>query len=159
MVGQADQDADGVEERNESDIDDTKVPGTEGAASSPDQWETPEADVRGKVHRIFAKYFGEELAKRLSGSRYLSDVNGRITHALVDGNWEDPKVLEMDKAGFNLIEWQSDAAFLVALSLFPDEFTNEDIQDGIESFMLDGARHVVTAARILEYDVEPFEEI
>ncbi|MGH2548563.1 MAG: hypothetical protein ACRDHN_04190 [Thermomicrobiales bacterium] len=47
---------------------------------------------------------------------------------------------------FHLTDWAADAAFLVALHLFPERFTAEEIADGIESFLIHAPNHVAAAA-------------
>ena len=49
---------------------------------------------------------------------------------------------------FHLADWNSDAAFLVAVCLFPDRFTNEEIEDGVMSFMQHAPNHVAAAAKL-----------
>jgi len=50
--------------------------------------------------------------------------------------------------GFHLGDWQADAAFLVALHLFPERFTTQDIEDGVRSFLIHVPAHVIAAARL-----------
>ena len=57
-------------------------------------------------------------------------------------------ILHHDQIGFHLIDWQAEAAFLVALSLYPERFTDEEIQDGVEAFLIHAPSHVVEAARL-----------
>jgi len=51
--------------------------------------------------------------------------------------------------GINVADWQGDAAFLVALHLFPERFTAEEIEEGVRSLLLHVPAHVVAAARLL----------
>lgn len=45
----------------------------------------------------------------------------------------------------------SDTAFLVALFLFPDRFTDEEVAAGIRCFGIEASFHAVEIARLLKY--------
>jgi hypothetical protein len=109
-------------------------------------------NAREKVESIFRELAGP-ASERLSAGRYLADVNSRITSVLTDGNPSDPELKTKDEAGFHLIDWQADAAFIVALSLFPEKFTDEEIDEGIISFLQHVPEHVVRAAQLLDYPI------
>lgn len=111
-----------------------------------------------KVISIFREITGDR-AFRLEGSHFPADVNSRITEALTDGNVDDPELLKKDSIGFHLIDWQRDAAFIVALTLFPDRFTDEEIRDEIDSFLIHVPAHILEAARLAGYPANNiFEE-
>jgi hypothetical protein len=113
--------------------------------------------VQEKVSTIFRELAGEK-AERLDGRRYLADVNTRITAALLAGKEKGSDVLRTDQIGFHLVDWQAEAAFLVALALYPERFTDEEIQDGVEAFLIHAPSHVVEAARIAGYSTDMFSE-
>jgi hypothetical protein len=105
-----------------------------------------------KVIQIFRELVGAR-ADKLEGSHFPADINSRITHALA-GDAEsstDERVLRQDGIGFHLVDWQSDAAFIVALVLFPERFTDEEIRDGIDGFLWHVPAHVLEAARLGGY--------
>ncbi|HEY0862478.1 MAG TPA: hypothetical protein VGD97_00095 [Lacunisphaera sp.] len=108
-----------------------------------------------KVAAIFRELAGEK-SKRLDGSRYLADVNSRITKALAARTEDETEILHHDEVGFHLIDWQSEAAFLVALSLFPERFTDEEIRDGVEGFLIHAPSHVAEAARLAGFTSDTF---
>lgn len=105
-----------------------------------------------KVIAIFREIAGER-AERLRSDHYLADVNSRITAALAAENpeWSEDDLVEKDAIGLNLIDWQSDAAFVVALALYPEKFTDEEIQDGVRDLLLHVPDHVIKAAEIAGY--------
>jgi hypothetical protein len=116
------------------------------------------ADVRDKVQSIFEKLVGDRAAI-LRGDRYPSEIRDRITSAILGGdlgsNLDDP--VELDGIGFHLVDWNADAAFIVAMLLFPDEFTDEEIRDGVELFLVHAPAHCMEAARLGGYSTEnPF---
>lgn len=111
--------------------------------------------ARDKVVAIFRELAGD-ASERLAGDRYLADVNTRITAALTAGRDEDSIILHNDGIGFHLVDWQSEAAFLVALALFPERFTDEEIREGVEAFLIHAPSHVVEAARLAGVSYDTF---
>lgn len=105
-----------------------------------------------KVIAIFRELVGDR-ASRLEGSFYPADVNSRITESLCDAKNEN-EPLRKDSIGFHLVDWQRDAAFIVALTLFPERFTNEEIRDEVDSFLWHVPAHIIEAARLAGYPVE-----
>ncbi|MGB8355019.1 MAG: hypothetical protein WCD79_14075 [Chthoniobacteraceae bacterium] len=55
---------------------------------------------------------------------------------------------------FHLTDWASDGAFLIALILFPERFTEEQIRDGIELFTLHAPNHIAAAAKLSGWPVQ-----
>ncbi len=108
-----------------------------------------------KVTAIFRELAGEK-SERLAATRYLADVNSRITAALAAEKEEEAEILHYDQIGFHLIDWQADAAFIVALSLYPERFTDEEIRDGVLAFLLHAPSHVVEAARLAGHPCDTF---
>ena len=101
-----------------------------------------------KVLELFREIVGDR-ADRLSGHHYPSDVNSQIREALDAGeDATDDDSLRSDAIGFHLVDWQRDAAFIVALVLFPERFSNEEIRDEIDSFLVHVPYHVLSAAKI-----------
>ncbi len=111
--------------------------------------------ARDKVTAIFRELVGEKC-DRLDASRYLADVNSRITAALAGEKEEE--ILRDDQIGFHLVDWQADAAFIVALSLYPERFTDEEIRDGVQAFLIHAPSHVVEAARLSGIACDTFTE-
>jgi hypothetical protein len=95
-----------------------------------------------------------ERAARLEASYFPAAASTQITSALTDGEVGAENVLKNDEIGFHLADWQRDAAFIVALILFPERFTNEDIRDEIDSFLCHVPAHILEAARLGGYPVE-----
>jgi hypothetical protein len=102
--------------------------------------------AREKVGEIFRELVPDR-ADRLAGDRYLADVNSRITAAIARTDTESD-ILSAGHLGFHLVDWQSEAAFLVALSLYPERFTDEEVREGVDAFLLHAPAHVQAAARL-----------
>jgi hypothetical protein len=55
---------------------------------------------------------------------------------------------------FHLSDWSGDAAFLVALHLFPDQFSNEEIMEGILAVIVHAPNHMAAAGKLAGCPVE-----
>lgn len=102
--------------------------------------------AREKVTEIFRELSGKD-ADRLATTRFLADVNSRIAGAIARSKG-DADIVAADDVGFHLVDWQADAAFIVALALYPDRFTDEEIREGVEAFLIHAPAHVLAAARL-----------
>ncbi len=79
----------------------------------------------------------------INGGRSAQHVIATIERAIRKEHGEKA----MDIA-FHLSDWSSDAAFLVALHLFPDAFTEEEIREGMMMFIIHAPNHVAAAAAL-----------
>lgn len=110
-----------------------------------------------KVDAIFREMAGERAA-RLDGSVVAASAMSAITAAYAD---ENPSIAE--DIGFHMADWNSDAAFIVALHLFPERFTPSEVRDGIGLFLCHAPNHIREACRLTGHyvwesfpdDVEP----
>jgi len=110
-----------------------------------------------KVAEIFKELAGG-TARRLDPALFLADVNTRITAACSAQDPDDSLLQYHDQIGFHLVDWQGEAAFIVALSLFPERFTDEEIREGVEAFLIHVPAHVAEAARLAGVDTTTFHE-
>ena len=112
-----------------------------------------------KVIQIFEELAGSR-AEELRGIRFPTDSYSKIVEGILseEGNLSEEDIVTAHNIGFNLLDWQSDAAFLVALVLFPERFTNEEVAEGVRAFLIHAPAHVVEAARLGGYSTEDFEE-
>jgi hypothetical protein len=108
----------------------------------------PHDSFREKVSAIFTELVGPERAARLR-----PDVPFPITSVVVDALGYDDAVLG-DQIATHVTDWQADAAFLVALHLFPERFTPEEISAGVQALLLHAPAHVIAAARLSGYSTE-----
>lgn len=65
---------------------------------------------------------------------------------------EHPGQVSRDIA-FHMTDWQSDAAFVVAVLLFPERFTQDEIRSGVEAFLVHAPNHAAAAAKLGGYPV------
>ena len=102
-----------------------------------------------KVQVIFSEIPGADRAKWLRG-----DVPSRVMDQIAQAISSEHQPEIAAEIGFHLGDWQSDAAFLVALHLFPERFTPEEIDEGVRSLLLHVPAHVITAARLAGHPTE-----
>jgi hypothetical protein len=106
--------------------------------------------VRHKVDAIFRELAGDR-ADALRGdvpARQANDVLGRSIAAESDLDF-----LKADELAFNLLDWNADAAFIVAVCMYPERFTQAELAAGVGMFMVHVPDHVMAAARIGGYAV------
>ncbi len=92
-----------------------------------------------KVAVIFAELVGE-CAKRLDGSVIAEPAMSTIASALAEQYGE-----KAHDIAFHIADWNSDAAFVVALHLYPERFTLEEIEAGIGLFLTHAPNHIRAA--------------
>jgi hypothetical protein len=108
-----------------------------------------ESDGFAKANTILAELVGNK-AVLLDGSQVAEEAQRAITNAL-RAQFGEEKAADI---AFHLTDWNSDAAFIVALLLFPDRFTPEEIEDGILGFACHAPNHVAQVAKLMDFRVE-----
>jgi hypothetical protein len=99
--------------------------------------------LHAKVHAIFAEMAGER-ARRLDGSVLAEPAMSAIAEAFTT----EYDSSTADAIGLHMADWNGDAAFIVALHLFPERFTPEEIRDGVGLFLCHAPNHIREACRI-----------
>jgi hypothetical protein len=107
---------------------------------------------RAKVATIFEELVGQKAGDLCEG---LCDgaVAERVKEALLLVNDEMDEETARD-IGFHLSDWHVEAAFIVALHLFPERFTPKEIADGVLSFIIHAPNHAAAAAALHGHPVE-----
>ena len=109
--------------------------------------------VRKKVEAIFKELAGDRAAT-LDGGKLPASITSAITAALSGPGASGEQVLHADQIAFHLTDWNSDAAFIVALHLFPERFTPEEIEAAVDMFLIHVPNHVIAAARLAGHPIE-----
>jgi hypothetical protein len=88
------------------------------------------------------------ILAELAGERALNlETNGAqnvIAAALTDELGPERAA----DVAFHLSDWGEDAAFLVAVHLFPERFTVEEIRDGVTALLIHAPNHLAAAAHL-----------
>jgi hypothetical protein len=95
--------------------------------------------VRRKVDAIFAELVGSR-ARRLDGSVIAEPAMSAVASSLADQYGE-----KAHDSAFHMTDWNSDAAFVVAVHLFPERFTAEEIAAGVGMFLVHAPNHIRAA--------------
>jgi hypothetical protein len=109
--------------------------------------------VRKKVQAIFTELAGDR-ARMLEGSTFPAGITSTVTAALAGSDASEDRILHADQISFHLTDWNSDAAFIVALHLFPERFTPEEIKAAVDMFLIHVPAHVMAAARLAGHPTE-----
>ncbi|MBK8097671.1 MAG: hypothetical protein IPK26_11225 [Planctomycetes bacterium] len=109
--------------------------------------------LREKVNRLMQSLAGER-ADRVAESTLHREVIQRIKRAHLDLGAADASRL-----GLHMSDWVSDAAFVLALHLFPEEFSDAEIREGVGQFLCHAPNHIRAACRITgQYVWEDFPD-
>lgn len=109
--------------------------------------------VRDKVDAIFRELAGDR-ALALDAAKFPAGICSVITAALVAPDANDDNVLRADEIAFHLTDWSSEAAFLVALHLYPEKFSEDEIREGVQALLIHVPHHVTEAARLAGHPPE-----
>lgn len=99
-----------------------------------------------KAREIFREFFGDKRCNTL-------DVQDRIAKAVAEGTTKKKFLKKGLEIGFHMMDWHGDARFLIALSLFPDRFTNAEIRQGVIWFLNHAGYHVPEAERLIMFPI------
>ena len=103
--------------------------------------EAANKSARRKVEEIFNAAFGENAA-RVFSAQNVAPTMQTVKQAFVP-EMDSEKAEEL---GFNMADWGSDAAFIIALHLFPERFTSEEIRGATSAFAFHVPYHVTNVA-------------
>ena len=117
----------------------------------------PELPIRpeySEVYKILSRAFGERA------SRVFSPQNVAHTmHAVKTAFRNTLKAADAEELGFHMADWGTDAAFVVALHLFPERLTAAEIRKATCSLALHVSYHAAGIAQALHLsDVVPQPE-
>ncbi len=105
--------------------------------------------VAEKVQTIFENLTGARAAA-LRGEAVAHHANDVLGQALA----AERNLPQADELAFHLVDWNSDAAFIVAFLLFPERFTAEELCAAVDMFLIHVPAHVLAAARLGGYEAK-----
>jgi len=106
----------------------------------------PKVEVMDQVMAIFREFVGDravQLTKAIPDAQSIMRKSLRTEH---------PEETAQDIA-FHLTDWNYDAAFIVALLLFPERFSRAQIRAGVERFVIHAPNHVAAAAKLCGWPI------
>jgi hypothetical protein len=98
-----------------------------------------------KVRSIFQDLAGDR-AKELHGDRLPKRAREIAEKALLE-EYGQKKASDI---ALHMTDWNGDAAFIVALCLFPERFTKEEIDAGIGMFLTHAPNHIREACGLTD---------
>lgn len=101
--------------------------------------------VMKKVLDIFREAVGDP-AKWLDGSVIATPAMEAITDALAD-EYGYEKAADI---AFHMSDWNWNAAFVVALHLYPERFSKEEVDAGIGLFLIHAPNHIRAACQLTD---------
>lgn len=99
------------------------------------------AGYRDKLRAIFAKIDPDASAKL--GKLFIVEPNHPVMRALLTEHGND----QAFDIAFHLSDWNEDGAALLAIQLWPEEFTQDEILEVIRDFLIHAPNHIAAAAR------------
>jgi hypothetical protein len=105
----------------------------------------PIENVHAKVAAIFGELVGER-AERLDGSVISQAAKDAIAAAMAS----DHGIAKAASIALHMADWNWDAAFIVAVHLFPERFTPEEIDAGVRLFLCHAPNHIREACRLTD---------
>jgi len=97
--------------------------------------------VNEKVLSIFQELTG-------NGSSELQAAIPKAQKVIAEALAKDRESQVARDMAFHLTDWNADAAFIVAVLLFPERFTQEEIAEGVESVIVHAPNHMAAAAKL-----------
>jgi hypothetical protein len=125
---------------------------------APDMRDDAYDSVRKKVQAIFTELAGDRAGMLVSGT-FPASITTTITTALSSPDSTEEQILHADEIAFHLTDWNADAAFIVALHLFPERFTPAEIEAAVDLFIVHVPNHVAAAAKLAGHPVEDIFEV
>ena len=115
---------------------------------------SPQNDLGAKVVSIFRELVGDraELLATLQGP---AEARAKIKQTMCR---EYPE-RTADDIGFHLVDWNGNAAFLVALYLFPERFSPDEVREGIINTLVHAPNHMAAAAKLVGHPISDVFEL
>lgn len=107
--------------------------------------------VSTKVQAIFEELVGAR-ASVLHESTSTTKARDRLAKALRKEC--DFEKATADELAFHMLDWNSDAAFVVAMLLFPERFKDAELTDGTFGLLVHAPNHLLAAARLADIEAE-----
>lgn len=109
--------------------------------------------VRKKVEAIFAEMAGERIAR-------LGEPGAQTTRDTLASALSVDYVPDTARdIAFHLVDWRTDAAFIMAVHLFPERFTPEELAAGADMLLIHAPNHLAAAAKLAGHPIQDVFEI
>ena len=95
--------------------------------------------LRVKINTLFTELIGERSI-RVTSMESMGPIESSLTNSL--------GAEKAHEIAFHLSDWGFDAAFILAMHLYPERFTPEEIAEGVLAFVIHVPNHVAAAAHL-----------
>lgn len=106
------------------------------------------SSVEQKVQTIFRELLPQKNLDFLDPASVPKEMMKQISKVITKTEHDPDGCTNSEEIAFHLSDWGSDAAFIVALHLFPERFTDKEIQEGVLSFLTHVPYHVAEAKKL-----------
>jgi hypothetical protein len=107
--------------------------------------------ARQKVKAIFSELAGDRASNLFAAVPPSTDT---LASAFADLGEQRAKDI-----AFHLTDWSEDAAFLVAVHLFPERFTPAEVEAGIGLLIVHAPNHLAAAAKLAGHPIQDVFEV
>lgn len=104
--------------------------------------------VQMKVEAIFRELAGDRTARL--GEPGAEATRKTLASAL-STNYAPETARDI---AFHLVDWHSDAAFMMAVHLFPERFTPEELVAGADMLLIHAPNHLAAAAKLAGHPIQ-----
>lgn len=109
--------------------------------------------VRQKVRTLFTELVGVRTA------RFGEPGAGETRKTLASALSADYPPDTAREIAFHLVDWYTDAAFIIAVHLFPERFSPEELCAGAQLLLVHARNHLAAAAKLTGNPVEDIFEV
>lgn len=109
--------------------------------------------VRKKVEAIVAEMADERTARL--GEPCVQATRDTLASAL-SADYAPDTARDI---AFHLVDWHADAAFIMAVHLFPERFTPEELAAGADMLLIHAPNHLAAAAKLAGHPIQDVFEI
>lgn len=106
-----------------------------------------------KVEALFRELAGERAARL--GEPGAQSTREVLASALSADHAPDTA----REIAFHLVDWHSDAAFIMAMHLFPERFTPEELSAGTDMVLIHAPNHLAAAAKLAGHPIQDVFEV
>lgn len=114
---------------------------------------TEPGNLRKKLDRLYSEALGQPV--RWGDPDRESACQELIRRALGD----ELEAEAAEDVAFHLADWSADAAFLLALHLFPDQLTEDEVSEGLYELLITAPDHLAAAAKQFGQPVQDSYEV
>ncbi len=123
--------------------------------SEKSQWSVENDPLLAEAEKLGNKV-RRVLNLRRKGTEDCKRARSRIERVLIQAGFL-PEIAS--QLAFHLSDWSSEVAFLLAVQVSPEEFTEDEILNGLSAFLAHAPNHLAAAAKLFGLPVQDIFEV